>query len=620
MIRNLVILFVVVVAIVLGMAAYHLRSVNALTEQITPFFHWEDTGGRTTAEEAARVGSFRPVRKRRINVGYTESIHWFRFSVEADSLPKELTLEIRNHTIDRLDLFERKNGVITSLGKTGSRLPFARRPSPTKTFAYLLNVETGQPTEYYLRLDKRHENLVTELTLWRTNDFEDKEQREYFLWGIFSGVIGLIVLLAFLFFATTRDPVYGCYGLYVLALALRQFADAGLGFQYLWPRMPAINHPDAVILALWLYVPSLFLFQQYFLALRTESIRLFRLTQVVKYTFFGLFMGLVISQITGLTETYTGTYKLVTQIHTWMAVGAFLLFPVIIAVGLKSHDTVKQLYAAGFGIQFACQLFIIAQNMMRYRADGIFFMDAYLILMVIFFIDIVIFAYLLAYRYRKSTDDQRRLQINLAQTRQHTNEAIIDVLESERQQVGDLILTDVGGRLSKTRALLTNLPESPLLTEALELIAKTDANVNQILRDSLPPDLMQKGLPAALAERVQQCCQTNSLRLSFAHETAATDGVMRLSDTQTRQLYRMANELINNSIKHANATEGQVLFRQTPTEWQLIVSDNGRGFDTSRVRTQEGIGLKNLQARARTIGATLTLVSGESGTVVSVTS
>ena len=189
------------------------------------------------------------------------------------------------------------------------------------------------------------------------------------------------------------------WGLYVLALALRQFADSGLGFQYLWPRTPAINHPDAVILALWLYLPAIFLFQQYFLELRTESIRLFRLTQVFKYTFWGCLVGLAISQITGLTETYTGAYKLVTQIHTWMTVGAFLLFPVIIVVGLKSRDTVKQLYAAGFGIQIACQLLIIAQNMMRYRADGIFFVEAYLISNgQLFSSTLSIFAYLLAYR------------------------------------------------------------------------------------------------------------------------------------------------------------------------------------------------------------------------------
>ena len=625
MIRNLILLFGAVVTALLGLTAYHVASVSTMAEQPVPVYHWADTSGSATVGDAMRANAYEPVRKRRVNFGYTESVHWFRFRLRAGSLPDrrnagppELSFEIRNHTIDRLTLFSVTNGVVTSLGETGSRYPFAQRPSPTKTFVYLLNPDTGQPTDYYLRLDKRYENLATELTLWQTNDFEDKEQREYFLWGLFGGVVGLVVLLAFLFYAATRDrdagsPVYGWYGLYVLALAGRQFADTGLGFQYLWPRLPAINHPDAVIMALWLYIPAMLQFQQHFLQLRTESKPVFRVTQVFKYAFWGLFIGLVISQAAGLTETYTGAYRLVTQIHTWMANGAFLVFPVVVVVGLRSPDTVKRLYAAGFGVQIACQLFIFAQNLTRYRPDGVFFVDAYLILMVIFFIDLVIFSYLLAYRYRKSVDDQRQLQVNLIQTQQHTNEAVIDVLESERQQVGSLLLTDVAGRLTNTRTLLSALAPSLLLTQAVDLIGKTDAALDQILRDSLPPDLTQKGLPTALAELVQQCCQSGTVRLSFSHDGHPPN----LSATQTRQLYRIVNELITNIVKHAKATEGQVSLCQTPAGQQLTVADNGQGFDVVSARMVGGIGLKNLYARAQTLGATVQLDSGPTGTTVS---
>lgn len=635
MIRDLILLFGAVVTAMLGLAAYHLASVNTMVEQPVPIFHWEDAGGSATVQDAIRANAYKPVRKRRVNIGYTESVHWFRFRLVADSLPErrnagpserrtaELSLEIRNHTIDRLELFRVANGVTTSLGETGSRYPFAQRPSPTKTFVYLLNLDAGwqvgsrrgtaRSVDYYLRLDKRYENLATELTLWQTGNFEDKEQREYFLWGLFAGVVGLVVLLAFLFYGATRDPVYGWYGLYVLALALRQFADTGLGFQYLWPRLPAINHPDAVIMALWLYIPAMLQFQQHFLQLRSESKPVFRTTQAVKYAFWGLFIGLVISQAAGLTETYTRTYRLVTQIHTWMANGAFLVFPFVIVVGLRSPDTVKRLYAAGFGVQIACQLFIYAQNLMRYRSDGIFFIDAYLILTVIFFIDLVIFSYLLAYRYRKSVDEKRQLQLGLVQTQQRTNETIIDLLESERQQVGSLLLTDVVRRLTDTRTILSALAPSSLLTEVTNLIGKTDANLDQILRNSLPPDLTQKGLPTALAELVQQCCQGGTVRLSFNHDGHPPD----LSATQTRQLYRIANELITNMVRHAKATEGQVSLYQTPAGQQLTVADNGQGFDVARARTMGGIGLKNLYARAQTLGATVRLDSGPGGTTVS---
>ena len=85
---------------------------------------------------------------------------------------------------------------------------------------------------------------------------------------------------------------------------------------------------------------------------------------------------------------------------------------------------------------------------------------------------------------------------------------------------------------------------------------------------------------------------------------------------QTRQLYRIGNELVNNLIKHAQATEGQVLLIQAQTGWQLLVADNGRGFDADQSQKEGGIGLKNIHARAQTMGATVQIESGEMGTSV----
>jgi two-component system, sensor histidine kinase LadS len=164
MTRNLILLFGLVITTMLGLALYHLSAVNQMAGQAISLFHWEDTRNSATIRDVMRIRSFKPVKKRRINLGYTESVHWFRFQLVAGSLPNELSFEIRDHTIDRLELFAVTNGIVTSLGETGSRLPFAQRPSPTKTFVYLLNVEAHQQVAYYLRLDKRHENLATELT------------------------------------------------------------------------------------------------------------------------------------------------------------------------------------------------------------------------------------------------------------------------------------------------------------------------------------------------------------------------------------------------------------------------------------------------------------------------
>ena len=121
-------------------------------------------------------------------------------------------------------------------------------------------------------------------------------------------------------------------------------------------------------------------------------------------------------------------------------------------------------------------------------------------------------------------------------------------------------------------------------------------------------------LAAGLAELVAQCCQTGAIRLTFSDDGS----LPAFPPTQTRQLYRMTNELINNIVKHANATEGQVSLQKNPAGWQLTVSDNGRGFDLAQARTAGGIGLKNIYARALTLGATVQLDSGPTGTTVCV--
>lgn len=617
MIRNLVLLFAGVVILMVGFAAYHVSSLKTIVVRPIPLYHWEDTSAVATVPEVIRAGRFTPLKAKRFNAGYTESAHWFRFRLSANSQPVEYSFEIRNHTINQVELFELKKGSLRSLGRTGSRFPFAQRPSPTKTFVYLLDLPTHQQADYYLRLDNRYENLATELKLWKTSNFEDKEQREYFLWGLFAGMASLIIVLTFLFYATTRDPVYGWYGLYIVGLSLRQLADTGLGFQFVWPRLPAINHPDAVIEALWFYVPAMLHFQQHFLQLRSTVRWLFWATQFLKYTFILVLTLLIVSQLTGLTQEYTGSYRLVSLTHSLLANVTFVLFvATIITVGLKTKDPVKQLYIAGFAIQTIGQVFIVFQNLMRYRADGVFFVDAYLIIMVNFFIDLVIFAYLLAYRYRKSLDEQRQLEIDLAQTQGKTNTTIIDLLEIERQDVGQRLLTDVGERLTQTRSLLDTQATSPLLTDAVRLIDKTDACLNEILHDSPPPDLLEKGLATALTELVAQRNRSGNVHLEFRHEQDGASS--ELSAAQIRQLYRIANELTHNLVKHAEATQGTIVLSQKQSSWQLTVADNGRGFDPTHTSTKDGIGLKNIRARAQTLNARVQLESDHTGTTIRV--
>ena len=93
---------------------------------------------------------------------------------------------------------------------------------------------------------------------------------------------------------------------------------------------------------------------------------------------------------------------------------------------------------------------------------------------------------------------------------------------------------------------------------------------------------------------VQTCLQADeSIRLPWPVETA---------------LYHIAQEALNNSLKHAQASSVTVYLTQTPQGVVLEVADNGRGFDLGQV-SSGGMGLGNVRARAEAIGAALEIDS-----------
>ncbi len=613
MVRNLIGLFVLVVLAIWGFAWYHTKSVEPLKAQPLPLFHWADTTNRATIRQAIQTSSFKPVRQQRQNFGHTESIHWFRFRLTAGKEPKELTLDAQNHTINYLDFMVVQNGKLVALTKTGDWLPFGQRPVPTKTFAFPIYLNAYQTADYYLRADERYENLATQFTLWRTSDFEDREQRHYFLWGIFAGVVVLIVLINLIFWSTTDDVVYVWYAIYVMALSIRQAADSGLGFQYIWPTLPILNAPDPVIQSIWLYVPALLQFQQYFLNLRQEHRWLFRATQVMKYSFCTGFFLIIVLQLSGIPRHYPEITAIITCMHASLIDAAMVLLGWTIVVSLRSGDALKQVYAVGLSLQLVGQIVTSIQSLMRNGAYRTYFIDPYLILTVVFFIDLVVFAYLLAYRYRQSISQNQQLVLRLAQTQQEANQSIIEVLDAERQQVYNLLLFEVGQHLRTVQQLLKNEPDSALLTDSVRLIQKVDTDLAHTSQNRLPVAVAEKGLTASLSNLIHQLNLTQTVLFTWTQ----TGGKSDLSVNQEVALYRIANELMNNILKHAQATQAQVTLVTEDKGVSLRVSDNGRGFDVSAsLEKTDGIGVKNLQARAHELQADLTMDSDQTGTTI----
>ena len=128
------------------------------------------------------------------------------------------------------------------------------------------------------------------------------------------------------------------------------------------------------------------------------------------------------------------------------------------------------------------------------------------------------------------------------------------------------------------------------------------------------PMLKTEGLASALQARLEAVEGRVGLETNLE-----VQGDGHLSPEVEEGLYRIAQEALNNSLRHAHAQTVSVLIRQDHRLVTLSVVDDGIGFDPETVEEQGGFGLRGMEERAVRMGGSLTISSspGE-GTSISV--
>lgn len=123
------------------------------------------------------------------------------------------------------------------------------------------------------------------------------------------------------------------------------------------------------------------------------------------------------------------------------------------------------------------------------------------------------------------------------------------------------------------------------------------------------------GLIKALETEVERLNKTEEFVAEFIME----GDLPRIDDDSLIIIYRMAQEIINNIVKHSHAKHIRVLLNANEKVLTLAMQDDGVGFDVEEKKKQGGAGLFNLQNRAKLINAQLTIVSTQgNGTATSI--
>lgn len=200
------------------------------------------------------------------------------------------------------------------------------------------------------------------------------------------------------------------------------------------------------------------------------------------------------------------------------------------------------------------------------------------------------------------------------QARDAATIALLEGQETERQRLAKEIHDGIGPLMSTIRmnldAVKTKLSDAPEKTQRQigamdELIQTVATDIRSISHSLMPGALIDFGLVQALKGLCDKINQSEIVKIEF-HYRGFTD---RLDSNVELNLYRIAQELINNALKYAQAKEIVVQLVKRKSEISLTVEDDGLGFDPNKLTNllDTGIGMRNIKTRVDVLGGEFTI-------------
>ncbi len=212
----------------------------------------------------------------------------------------------------------------------------------------------------------------------------------------------------------------------------------------------------------------------------------------------------------------------------------------------------------------------------------------------------------LGYRFIQSKKDAE-LQRAIAAEQKNQLDAVITATEQEKRRMARELHDGIGQQLSSIKLGLSNIfnqisnstEENKTKFQILEKVVDESArDVRELSHRMMPKSLSELGLGAALQDSVEKSLGLNNIRFNFHDDT---DG-NRFDSQIEVNIYRVAQELINNILKHSGADRVSIDLLKEDETLVLAVKDNGKGFDPEK---DQGHGLLNIKSRLQQINASL---------------
>jgi signal transduction histidine kinase len=199
---------------------------------------------------------------------------------------------------------------------------------------------------------------------------------------------------------------------------------------------------------------------------------------------------------------------------------------------------------------------------------------------------------------------QKEIQELQAEMQRQLLETSLQVQEVEQRRIAKDLHDEVGAILSATKMSLNQLIKknqneelNPLAQQTKEFIEESISQVRRISKELVPSTLEEFGLLAALDEFINKIQLASGIEIIVNHE--GFEAKDRFDKKIELTIFRIAQELTNNALKHAEASEIVLTLLLENNNLKFTFKDNGKGFDLEKVMNspKSGLGLRNITSR-----------------------
>jgi two-component system, NarL family, sensor kinase len=207
----------------------------------------------------------------------------------------------------------------------------------------------------------------------------------------------------------------------------------------------------------------------------------------------------------------------------------------------------------------------------------------------------------------RNLEHKRKLQqqrINELETEKQltATEAVLKGEEQERSRLAKDLHDGLGGMLAGIKYSFNNMKGNLVMTpenhqafeRSMDMLDSSIKEMRRVAHNMMPESLVRFGLDTALKDFCNDINQSGALQVKY-QSIGLVD--VAIDQTTAITMYRIVQELLHNTLKHAAAKIAIVQVTKADEHLSITVEDDGKGFDTSMTNHQGGVGWSNIRHR-----------------------